>query len=63
MQGAGTDEQSLIEILSTRSNAEIAQIKMAYSMRASRDAFILAISFHFISVALLFFALFEHWPL
>ena len=33
MRGAGTDEQCLIEILSTRTNKEIAQIADAYKSR------------------------------
>jgi len=37
MKGAGTDEGVLIEILSSRSNAEIARIKAAYKKDLGRD--------------------------
>jgi len=37
MKGAGTDETTMIEILCTRSNAETAAIKAAYSKEFDRD--------------------------
>jgi len=37
MKGLGTDEKALIEILCTRTNAEIAKIKEAYTKLFSRD--------------------------
>jgi len=37
MKGAGTDEGCLIEILASRTNAEIAQIKAAYKKDMGRD--------------------------
>jgi hypothetical protein len=37
MKGAGTNESCLIEILCTRSNKEIADIKAAYKLKFSRD--------------------------
>lgn len=37
MRGAGTDEESLIDILCTRTNSEIAEIKKAYTEYYRRD--------------------------
>ncbi|XP_015774697.1 PREDICTED: annexin A7-like isoform X1 [Acropora digitifera] len=37
MRGAGTDEESLIDILCTRTNTEIAEIKKAYTEYYKRD--------------------------
>ena len=42
MEGAGTNEAALIEIMATRSNAEIAAIKTAYKFCIHRPFLFLA---------------------
>jgi len=37
MKGGGTDEDALVEILCTRSNSEVANIKAAYKLKYHRD--------------------------